>query len=109
MHVCMYACMYVCYVMLCINRYMNDGSEHHAYHADGGSEARCGARRVLAVLLYLNDVSVGGDTAFLFQALSVRPVCGRLVIFPTSFMHVHAGVRPVSNPKYLITNFINIV
>ena len=61
----------------------------------------------MAMLLYLNDVDVGGETAFLYQGKAVQPKCGRIVLFPTSYMHAHAGRRPVSGPKYLITNFLH--
>ena len=34
---------------------------------DGGHETRGEPRRILAMLIYLNDVSEGGETAFLAQ------------------------------------------
>ena len=86
--------------------YKNDGTEHHNFHADSGQESEHGPRRLLAVLLYLNNVTVGGDTYFLNQGISIQPVCGRMVIFPTSFTFVHAGRRPISNDKYVIANFL---
>jgi len=88
-----------------IKRYLNDGSEHHGYHADNCQDNNS---RILAVLIYLNDVAEGGETAFLNQGILVSPVAGRIAIFPTSFSFVHAGRKPVSNSKYVIINFLTI-
>lgn len=90
-----------------MKRYVNDGTEHHAYHADtGGNDIIDGPRRIIAVLIYLNDVALGGETVFYNQGVTVKPVCGRIVMFPTSFSFVHAGRKPVSNSKYVVINFL---
>lgn len=82
------------------------------------------------MLVYLNDVAEGGETAFLMQVRVahassesswaemiisftiqgqlVAPRCGRVTIFPTAFTHVHAGRPPLSGPKYAISQFIRI-
>lgn len=77
-----------------IKRYTNDGTEHHSYHSDTGHEATnsVAPRRILAAIFYLNDVSEGGETVFINQNISIKPVAGRLVLFPTSFTFVHAGI-----------------
>ena len=82
-----------------MKRYKNDGKEHHAYHSDSDQEGLCRPKRLIAVLIYLNDVEEGGETVFLNQAISVKPRCGRILMFPTSFSFVHAGRRPVSSYK----------
>jgi prolyl 4-hydroxylase len=89
-----------------IKRYLNDGSEHHSYHADSGQEKYAAPRRLIAVLIYLNDVTEGGETIFLNQGISVTPVAGRIVMFPTSYSFVHAGRRPISGSKYVVINFL---
>eukprot|EP00960_Hanusia_phi_P008141 233190-Hanusia_phi.AAC.3 len=71
------------------HRYLDDGTEHHAYHADSGQEAPCAPRRVVAFLLYFNEVQ-GGETIFLQQGRMVEPKCGRVLMFPTSFSHVRS-------------------
>lgn len=90
-----------------IKRYGNDSNHHHAYHVDSGDEGGSN-HRVLAAILYLNDVQVGGETHLLQQGLSVKPKCGRLLLFPCAFTHLHAGARPVSGPKYDVVNFITV-
>ena len=89
-----------------LKRYNSGGDEHHAYHADSGGETACKPHRILAVLLYLNDVEEGGETVFLNQGFSITPVCGRLAIFPTAFSFVHAGKRPRSGTKFCVINFL---
>jgi hypothetical protein len=89
-----------------MKRYKNDGTEHHSYHIDSGSELSCKPRRVLAMILYLNEVFEGGETVFLNHGKKVKPKCGRIVFFPTDYTIIHAGRRPVSNTKYNIINFL---
>jgi hypothetical protein len=91
-----------------MKRYINDGTEHHGYHIDSGQEPTCQPSRILAILIYLNDVEEGGETVFYNQGISIKPKCGRVTIFPTSFTHVHAGRRPVSNPKYVLADMITL-
>lgn len=62
--------------------------------------------RILAIQFYFNDVAVGGETEFRFQNMSVKPQCGRLIVFPTLWTYRHRGAPVVSNPKYVCTNFL---
>lgn len=61
--------------------------------------------RVLAILLYLNDVEEGGATRFHRQGIDVQPKAGRLCIAPPFWTHPHEGLTPVSNDKYVVNNF----
>lgn len=89
-----------------MKRYVGDGTEHHAYHADHGHEQPGMPGRVMAVLLYLSEPEVGGETVFFNQGVAVKPRCGRLVIFPTSYTHVHAGRRVYKGRKYSLSLMI---
>ena len=73
----------------------------HCEHADLLS-----SRRLLLVMLYLNDISEGGETEFLYQSLRLRPREGTLVIVPSSFTHTHRGNPPLSGTKYMINGWI---
>jgi hypothetical protein len=76
------------------------------WHADSvGENAR---DRVVAMVLYLNDVARGGDTEFFHQGLKVAPKAGHLVLFPTGWNYMHCGHAPESGDKYIIQNFIKI-
>lgn len=91
-----------------MKRYCNNGKEHHAYHADSGFEKPGQPRRILAILIYLNDVDDGGETVFLNQGIAIKPKQGRIALFPTSFSFVHAGKSPISNNKYVVIDFLTI-
>lgn len=90
-----------------IKRYVNDGTEHHSYHADSSPGSPSGLR-LIAVLIYLNDVEEGGETVFYSQGVSIKPRCGRVLLFPTAFSYVHAGRPPISGYKYVAANFITM-
>lgn len=66
-------------------------------------------RRLLAVIIYLNDIDeeMGGFTEF-NSGRKVQPEAGKLLMFPTTPCHVHRGCVVKSGCKYIITMFINI-
>ena len=74
------------------------------WHADVINAAT--ANRILAMVLYLNTVDVGGETEFRAQALAIEPRAGTAIWFPPSFAYLHAGHPPVSGPKYVVTTFL---
>lgn len=64
-----------------------------------------GQIRVAGIIIYLNDVTEGGETEFKFGNI-IKPKMGRVAIFPASWQYVHRGRIPTSNEKYIITSFI---
>lgn len=80
---------------------------YHAWHQDWG-RAINQAKRLIVAMVYLNDVEEGGETAFFHQDLKVKPVKGDLVIFPPYFTHMHKGLPPVSNDKYICNFYIGL-
>lgn len=86
--------------------YKNGG--HYRRHYDGAPwDEDPFNRRVLAVIIYLNDVARGGGTMFLEHGLTVDAVKGRIAIFPSTWTHPHAGCVPVSGDKWIISSFIH--
>jgi len=79
------------------------GGGYHVWHYESDSREKC--HRLLAWMVYLNDVEEGGETEFLYQHLRVKPKQGTLVIWPASFTHTHRGNPPLSNEKYIITGW----
>jgi hypothetical protein len=61
--------------------------------------------RVVAGLLYLRTIQKGGETMFLEQQHGIPPVAGKIAMFPPFWTHVHQGVTPVSEPKYVLSYF----
>jgi hypothetical protein len=79
---------------------------YHVWHTERFEE-REGIKRVLAYTIYLNTVEEGGETEFLHQSQRVKPVKGRIVIWPANFPYVHRGNPPLIGEKYIVTSWIN--
>ena len=62
--------------------------------------------RVLAAVIYLNDVADGGETFFNYHGVDVVPKTGRICLFPANWTHLHGGRTPRSNPKWMISTFL---
>lgn len=91
-----------------IQRYLkNDG--FYKVHIDGCNWFdENSAKRVLAIIIYLNDVEEGGETAFPEHNYKVKAKKGRLAIFPAIWTHPHAAEVPISNDKWIISSFITV-
>jgi hypothetical protein len=79
------------------------GGGYHIWHSE---HSRNDSRRLLAYIVYLNDVEEGGETEFLYQHKRVKPKQGTVVIFPAGFTHTHRGNPPLSNTKYIMTGWV---
>lgn len=62
-------------------------------------------RRVLAPIIYLNNVEEGGETSFKYQGIKIKPEQGKIVVFPCTWTFFHRGEIPISNDKYIVTTF----
>lgn len=80
------------------------GEGYHIWHCE--TFTRLARDRVLAYMLYLNDVDEGGETEFLYQHTRYKPIKGDLLIWPGHFTHVHRGNPPISGHKYITTGWI---
>jgi len=63
--------------------------------------------RIIAVVVYLNTVEVGGEIVFTKHDLSYSPKSGSIVMFPASWTHPHMAKMPISNDKWIATTFIS--
>jgi len=79
---------------------------YHVCHIEHG-QGRENEKRILVYSIYLNTVEEGGETEFLYQSQRVKPVKGRIVIWPAGFPYVHRGNPPLSGEKYIVTSWIN--
>lgn len=79
---------------------------YHVWHIEHG-KGRENEKRILVYSIYLNTVEEGGETEFLYQSQRVKPVKGRIVIWPAGFPYVHRGNPPLSGEKYILTSWIN--
>ena len=89
-----------------MKRYLNDDYEQFGWHVDVGDKQS--SSRYLVMFTYLNDVEEGGETEFLSNGeFTVKPKCGRMVVFPPSFMFPHRGKKPISNSKYILSTYLH--
>lgn len=90
-----------------MKRYEVGGKEEFREHVDVGDHAS--ARRFLVMFFYLNNVAEGGETAFIGidHDLRVQPKTGSLLMFPPMWTHPHAGLPPISNPKYICGTYLH--
>ena len=65
------------------------------------------ATRMLVWMTYLNDVTDGGGTHFVYQKHTFEAKKGRTLIWPSDFTHTHAGVVSPTQHKYIITGWMN--
>lgn len=79
------------------------GEGFYGNHVDAGSKAL--HHRILSILVYLNDVEVGGETNFPLQNKKVKPEAGKVAIFPSFFSFVHGSNKTVSASKYVLVSF----
>jgi hypothetical protein len=89
-----------------IQKYKANEGHYKAYHNDFAIfDENPEYYRILTFIFYLNDVDEGGETEF-WGKYKVKPVTGRLVIFPASWTYPHCGLMPISHDKYIITGWI---
>jgi len=89
-----------------LKRYMPNDVDEFNDHVDVGNHSS--ARRFLVFFLYLND-NEGGSTDFPQFNLSVKPVTGKMLMFPPLWTHLHAGRKPIDTPKYIIGSYLHYV
>lgn len=97
-----------------IKRYAVNDYDRFDAHVDVNSHRS--AARFLAFFLYLNDVDEGGETEFLnfykpgtYIKFKIKPQAGRMVVFPPLWSWPHAGLRPISDKKYLLHSYFHYV
>jgi hypothetical protein len=89
-----------------IQKYKANEGHYQRYHNDFSiCDNNPEYYRILTFIFYLNTVDEGGETEF-WGEYKVKPVSGRLVIFPASWTYPHCGLRPISHDKYIITGWI---
>jgi hypothetical protein len=78
----------------------------YGWHSERGPSE---LKRVLVFMTYLNDVTDGGETEFLYQNIKIAPKKGRTLIWPADWTHTHRGITSPTQDKYIITGWINFV
>ena len=76
---------------------------YFVYHCE--SSGLQNSNRVLAWMIYLNDVTDGGHTEFLNQKKKYQPRAGDVLLWPAYFTHTHRGIPSKSQIKYIATGW----
>ena len=79
--------------------------EFYHWHVDSGPGVF--SQRQLVAIWYLNAVPPGGgETEFYFQQVKVVPECGKLILFPPFWTHLHRGTVVETGVKYIATTWV---
>jgi len=84
-------------------------AEQFGEHVDVTSHA--GGKRMLILMVYLNDDFGGGETVFPHYGDSIKPKKGNILMFPPMWMYLHRG-NPVLAPgyaKYFLMTYLNYI
>ena len=79
-----------------------DKGDFFNWHSD-----YCG-KRLIAIIVYLNDIDEenGGSTEF-NSGRKVQPETGKVLMFPTTDLHLHRGNTILNGPsKYILSGFL---
>lgn len=83
------------------------GQGYHTFHFENTGMAL--AKRVMFLIIYLNDIEEGGETEFLTQSIRIKPKAGTIVIAPAYYTHPHRGNPPLKENKYIVTTWLEYV
>jgi prolyl 4-hydroxylase len=86
-----------------IQKYAPTGGYLKPHCEHGPSESS--SKRILAWMIYLNNVTDRGGTRFPSQNITLKPCVGDLYIWPAGFTHLHHGVSSPSQIKYIATGW----
>jgi len=88
-----------------IQRY-NPNEAYFVEHCEnGGSVDGEMERRLIALMVYLNTVTDGGQTHFPTQNISFSPKVGDILMWPAYWTHSHHGISSPTQTKYIITGW----
>ena len=88
-----------------IQRY-NPNEAYFAEHCENnGSVDGNMERRLIALMVYLNTVTDGGQTHFPAQNISFSPKVGDVLMWPAYWTHPHHGIPSPTQSKYIITGW----
>jgi len=81
--------------------------EDRAWHMERGSLDKPIVSRHLVFMTYLNDVTDGGGTEFLYQDTCVSAEKGLTLVWPAEWMFTHRGQVSPTQEKYVITGWLS--
>ena len=82
----------------------NPNEGYFVLHCENGGMPE-DSKRILAWMIYLNDVTDDGHTEFPFQNKKFQPRRGDILLWPAHWTHPHRGITSKSQTKYIITGW----
>ena len=73
---------------------------------------KCGGQRIVSILIYLNDVSEGGETCYPELGIEIKPEMGKLLIHQNVLegrelkSALHGGKPPISGDKWALVCWV---
>lgn len=80
------------------------GKYYSVWHCENNGRPQY-RKRHLAFMTYLNTVTDGGETEFMYQECKISPQKGLTLIWPAHFTHTHKGIPSPSAEKYVTTGW----
>jgi hypothetical protein len=80
---------------------------YYVWHTENSGISN--SHRILAWMIYLNDVTDAGGTEFLFQNITLPAKKGNLVIWPADWTHYHRGEVSNTQTKYIVTGWFRYI
>jgi len=81
------------------------GEGYYAWHCEVPGKSP--SKRMLAWMIYLNDVSDNGGTEFKFQNYISNAEQGKLLVWPAYWTHFHRGIPSKTESKYILTGWFS--
>ena len=90
-------------------RYEPGNYYYHEHCENDGPNGSESSNRLIAWMIFLNDIKEGGGTYFTHQDFTAEPRQGDLYIWPAYWTHMHKGVVAPKEYKYAITGWFNFL
>ena len=88
-----------------IKKYLPKEAYFEIHCENSGHRNGCGERRMIAWMIYLNDVTDGGETEFPTQCKKFAPRAGDVLVWPAYWTHPHRGIVSPTQTKYIVTGW----
>ena len=88
-----------------IKKYLPTEAYFKTHCEMAGAPDQKSSKRMLVWMIYLNDVTDGGETEFPTQCKKIAPRAGDLVLWPAYWTHPHHGLPSPSQIKYIVSGW----
>ena len=92
-----------------IKKYLPSEAYFKTHCEMSGAPDKSASRRMLVWMVFLNDVTDGGETEFPTQCKKIAPRAGDVVLWPAYWTHPHHGLPSNSQIKYISTGWFSYI